>query len=286
MQENEKVSPPESKQERTSVSKKQMTITDSPHIREIDALLLSGEGLGFVQKTIKEKFGEDYGRATFQRRREKVLTAKNTAMTKLEKADAKQEAHQKTIAEQMHYELTSMGEACRKIAGLVLKPDDPMYKEVTNFQAGIKDIFRTAAELFFEFDHLAGMRYCQNAQHMRVARGLKLEAQMGLNIRDTRDDIELFSNLIDKSLELHQSLGLKPKFGDPQMNITVNVGGQPGNTETYGERERRLRAFAESIKDLSLEERSAKIRESMGWSPYPVTDAKEVDDTAKPKMDK
>ena len=225
----------------------------SKNIKEIDALLASAKTLEVVKQEVLMRFGERYSLKTYSKRRIKL----DSLAKRTRQPETRDRNLQKEI-DKIGYELTTLGEAARAVMTLAPDSADPMYNVIKAFQGQVSSLLRRASELYNDFDHLGNLRYALNTMQLRIAKMFELELQMGMILKDNTYNLETFVEMIDKSISIHQSLGLKPKFGDPVLNLHVNVG-QGGtanvNTELQSERFNRLKAKSEELAKLPPEQR-------------------------------
>ena len=225
----------------------------SKNIKEIDELLASAKTLEVIKEEVLTRFGERYSLKTYSKRRIKLdAMAKRTRQVETRDRNLQKEI------DKIGYELTTLGEAAHAVMTLAPESSDPMYNTIKAFQTQVASLLRRASELYNDFDHLGNLRYALNTMQLRIAKMFELELQMGMILKDNTYNLETFVDMIDKSVKIHQSLGLKPKFGDPVLNLHVNVG-QGGtanvNTELQSERFNRLKAKSEELAKLPPEKR-------------------------------
>ncbi|MFH0989903.1 MAG: hypothetical protein V1799_07800 [bacterium] len=232
-------------------------LSDSPNLKEIDALLLSGLPPSVVKVKASERFGERFSVRTFATRKAKLRELVNT--TKL--ANPNNAEAVKKLKETLNYQLTTIGEELQKTMKLTLDKSDPAYGALLGVQQQIQSFLRRSSEFFEDVDHLGHLRYALNVMHTRVAMLFKLEAQTGMPMRDNTENLVRWVDMIDKSIEIHQSLGLKPRFGDPTINMQVNVGDGGQVNISQSERNERFVRIQTQLEGLEGEKREKKFRE-------------------------
>ncbi len=254
----------------------------SKKLMEIDALLYTHISIPTIQARVREKFGEEYSQSALKRRRIELQVATDAAGN-LAKLDAPRRTRPKA---KDITKLYADGKELVKIAEVVLPEGHPLKGLMKTFGDRLGSSFRWAAELFEDIDFLAYLRYIINAQHMRVARGLELEAQLNLNIRDTEASMDMLMRSIQTAIELYREMGLKPRFGDPDENRAANAGASVRETEDV--RLKRLRDFQAKMKTLSPEEQAVERRRFLGLpdppAPKPMDDEKREQPTASPAL--
>lgn len=247
---------PENTSENTKFRK---LLKGSPNLKEIDALLMSGITLPEVRKIVTEKYGETYSVNTYQARRTKLRALALEA--KLAKPD--NAAAIEKVNESLAYQLKTLGEGLQSTIDLQLDKTDPSYQVLEATKKQIQSFLRRSAEFFSDVDHLGLLRYALNVMQQRISMLHSIELRTNLAMRDNTDMLQALVDMVAKSIEIHQWLGLKPKFGDPTINLQVNVGngGQVNIGQTETERFNRLKALEESMKGLPQEEKDRRLKE-------------------------
>lgn len=222
-----------------------------------------------VEHGIKVSVKTLYRRKVELDKAKRILEASVVRQGEKEKAAAP-----KTVEETLDTFLT-LGKSVMSVIGVVLPETNPQRQALISAQSQMDSILRRAKEFRESFDHLSEMRWLLNVMEIRVARMFELEMTMGMPMRDNTTNIQIMMSMIRESIELHQSLGLKPKFGDPKLNININVGGRAGGegSEIQSERFKRLKALTEAFAKATPEER-IRMRQEMLVEAKLATDAK------------
>lgn len=235
--------------------KKQSRLNQSHHIKEIEAILASGCTLQAARKIIIEKFDENWAINTLQRHRNKLRKLAEQAKVVKATKDARPNS--------LVYELKTMGMDLLKVMDIHLDPNHEKYGEVEALKKRISSFFRRASEFYEVVDHLAVLCFLVNTQLDRVVQQRELEVKLGVVLKEGAVNIKLLLDLAMSSLRAHQEMGLKPKFGDPTLNVQVNVGS--GSQVTIGgsqsEWNAKLVAVEKALQGLTGEERDKKLRE-------------------------
>ena len=243
----------------------------SKNIKAIDELLSGDLSTEAVKHLVEERYSERYSRETFDRRREKLdrVSGKVREGRRLMQGTMK-DRNLQTEIDKVGYELRTLGEVAEAVMLLAPDPLHPMFSSIKAFQAQVSSLLRRASELYNDFDHLGNLRYALNTMQLRIAKMFELELQMGMILKDNTTNLDTFVDMIERSVKIHQSLGLKPKFGDPQFNLQVNIGqmnnGQNTNVnmEPQSERYARLKAVADKMASMAPEEREKARAELLG----------------------
>ena len=265
--------------------KKQLRIRESANLTMIDQILFSDSSIPEAQKIILNRFGEKYSGNTLRtRRREleakaatiaKVVTENNIVKRELQKEGA--------------YIIKTMGQEAQSIMDLVIPAEHPLFKHAQNLKELITSIVRKSSELYAEIDYLAIHRYITNIQHLRIDKMHELELSMGLPMRDQMENLRLMNELIKDGLELHEEMGLKPRFGDPEQNRQANLGMDDKEAESM-KRSREIRRRIDDIKKLPAAEQEKKMAEFKRELISGAVDAKftdiKPDEVKKPDEDK
>ena len=167
----------------------------------------------------------------------------------------------------------------------LIPPDHPQYKAAQILKELINSIVRRSSELYAEIDYLAEHRYLFNVQRLRMNKMQELELTMGLPMRDQADNIRLMQDLINEGIDLHEKMGLKPKFGDPAQNMQTNLGMDDKETENM-KRSREMQRRIAEIRKLPSAEQEQKMEEYKRELFPGIADAKYTDikpDDAKKK---
>lgn len=232
-------------------------LMESPNLKEIDALLLSGISLPAVKVKVTEQFGETYSLPTYSHRRAKLRAAIADVKAVTVPNDPRQDS--------IMYQLKTLGVELEKTMDVKVDKTDPSYQMLETVKKQIQSFLRRSAEYYEEVDHLGLIRYVLNMMHIRISMMHEMEMKMGMVLRDNTDNLVRMMEAIVDSIEVHQTLGLKPKFGDPTINLNVNVGSGSqvhiGNTQS--ERNTRLEEVERALQGLEGEERDKKLREIM-----------------------
>jgi len=236
---------------------KNKPLKESPNIKEIDGMLMSSMNVPQIAKAVKDTFGEDYHRGTFKRRRWELRESLKSAKATLAKEVAATAAEQKSLT----YELRTLEQSAVEVMKLELDPAHPQAKAVKALREQIESFMRRSAELFGEIDFLGVLRYTINVQHLRVAKMLELEMQMGLPMRDNAENLRDLRESVKDGIEIYERLGLRPKFGDPAENLKANMGGELSNGVGLSERQKQLKAMVDEVKALPPELREKRSRE-------------------------
>lgn len=238
-------------------------LKDSPNAKDIDTLLLTPASIPEIRALITQKMGETWGISTLKKRRYELRAGLVAAKAEADKMTAAKETEDRGTKASFVYELKTMQQSVVELLKLEVTPDHPQYKVLQQVKDQITSFLRRSAEFFSEIDHLATLRYAINLQQMRVSKMYELELAMGMILRDNSANIDMLVNMVAKSIEIHQSLGLKPKFGDPTLNLQINLGtgGQPAASESQTERYKRLKAFTDELNSVPPEKREMKRRE-------------------------
>jgi hypothetical protein len=241
----------QNEEQEESSSRERIPLTKMHFLKDVDDLLISGKSVKEVQTLIRKRYGVEYSTKTYERRRKKLLTD----LERVTKEPAKG-----TLA----YELKTLGVLAEKLSELKLDSDHPEFKLVETFKTQLNSFLRRSAELFDDVDHLAYLRYALNLMQMRIAKMFELEMNMGLIMRDNTANLQALVSMVEKSIEIHQSLGLKPRFGDPKINLSVNVGagGTLQVNELQSERVKRLRDIVAALENADPEER-VRLRQEL-----------------------
>ncbi|GEM_PF-3535332 len=235
-------------------------LKDSPNIKEIDALLLSSLSILKIAGIVKDKFKEDYHVETFRRRRTELRKKVKMATAAIDSVAEIKASEQKSLT----YELKTLEQSVVDVMKLEMAPGHPQAKAVGALRTQIESFMRRAAELFGEIDFLAVLRYSINVQHLRVAKMLELEMQMGIPMRDNTENIRVLFELTKGGIEMYKELGLRPKFGDPVENLKANLGSSEQSTGVgLSERQRQLKAMSDELMALPPEQREKRSREMM-----------------------
>ena len=240
-------------------------IFTKPEGQVIDSWLIArGSNVQEIQRRAKEELGIQISTKTLYVRKEKLLAAKQLVERSAAKqAQAEKEAEPKVVEEVVD-EFLTIGKSLVPLIGAILPDDNPTKHALLAVQTQMESVLRRSKEFRDNFDHLSEMRWLLNMMEIRIAKMFELEMQMGVPMRDNTSNIQAMMTMIKDSIELHQSLGLKPKFGDPKLNVTVNIGathGQEG-TELQSERLKRLKALAAEYAQASDADKEA-VRQRM-----------------------
>jgi hypothetical protein len=259
-------------------------IRESKNLSAIDALLFSNATTAKAQKLITERFGETYSIGTLRTRR-RELEAKAAEIQKVvtENTIAKQDLQKQTA-----YVIKTLGQEAVPIMDALIPPDHPQYKAAQILKELINSIVRRSSELYAEIDYLAEHRYLFNVQRLRMNKMQELELTMGLPMRDQADNIRLMQDLINEGIDLHEKMGLKPKFGDPAQNMQTNLGMDDKETENM-KRSREMQRRIAEIRKLPSAEQEQKMEEYKRELFPGIADAKYTDikpDDAKKDTDK
>ena len=235
---------------------------DTPTGRVIDAMLVSESVVTKARQRLKDEHSIGMSVKWLRMRKNELIKAKIT----LEKAvsrqnDEERQADPKTVEETLDTFLT-LGKTAMSVIDLVLEANDPQRNALIAVQAQMNSVLRRAREFRENFDHLSEMRWLLNLMEIRISKMFELEIQMGIPMRDNTTNIQAMMTMIQQSIELHQSLGLKPRFGDPKLNININVGGTAGGNELQSERFKRLKELAERYAKASPEDQ-VRMRHEM-----------------------
>ena len=230
-------------------------LKDSPNLKGIDALLLSGISLPAVRVKVTEMFGETFSIPTYSHRRAKLRDAIREVQTAAAIKDPR--------ADSLMYQLKTLGVELERTMDANVDKTDPSYQMLETVKKQIQSFLRRSAEYYEEVDHLGLIRYVLNTMHIRISMMHEMEMKMGMVLRDNTDNLVRMMDAIVSSIEVHQTLGLKPKFGDPTINLNVNVGAgsQVNIGNTQSERNARLDEIEKSLQGLQGEERDKKLRE-------------------------
>lgn len=228
----------------------------SPNLKEIDVILLSGLTLAEARQTLTEKFGETYAIKTINRRRLKLEKEVRDIKAITVPKDPRQDSIQ--------YQLKTLGEELQRAQEAFFDATDPRQQVLEQIRKQLASVMRKTAEYYEEVDHLGLIRFVLNLMHVRISMMHEMELKMGMVLRDNTDNLVRMMEAIVDSIEVHQTLGLKPRFGDPTVNLNVNVGagGQINiGSSTQSERNTRLEEIETALKGLAGEERDKKLRE-------------------------
>jgi hypothetical protein len=222
-----------------------------------------------VKAMVAEKYGEIYSINTYQTRKQKL----QKIMLEAKLARPENEAQMVKMNETMVYQLKIIGETAERILDTKLDPTDPAYRELEAFKNLVKSMLQRSAEMYEDIDFLGYLRFTINMQKLRMTKLFGLELQTGIPMRDNTDNIRVMIDMLERGIQMHKELGLKPTFGDPTVNLTMNVGAG-GNVNIGGsnqsERNSRLDEIEKAVKGLQGDERDKKIRELL----FPPVDAK------------
>ena len=240
-------------------STKRSTIFDTDKGRIIDRILMLEKWVTSAQKRLKDEEGISVNIQTLRYRKVELVKAKALLEVGIAKQqEAERKGDPKTVEETVDTFLT-LGKTALSIVDLVLEDGNPQKNVLLVVQSQMASVLRRAKEFRDGFHHLSEMRWLLNLQEIRIAKMFELEMQMGLPMRDNLANIQGMMGMIKDSIELHQSLGLKPRFGDPKLNININVGGTAGGdgTELQSERFKRLKLLADKYSNASPDEKVA-----------------------------
>lgn len=256
-------------------AKKQRPRFSEAELTKIDAMLSNEPVATKARHRLLVEFNIKVSIKTLYNRRRELDKAKRTLEAAVARQGEKEKAAApKTVEETLDTFLT-LGKSVMSVIGVVLPETNPQRQALISAQSQMDSILRRAKEFRESFDHLSEMRWLLNVMEIRVARMFELEMTMGMPMRDNTTNIQIMMSMIRESIELHQSLGLKPKFGDPKLNININVGGRAGGegSEIQSERFRRLKALTETFAKATPEERIG-MRQQMLAEAKLATDAK------------
>jgi hypothetical protein len=230
-------------------------LVKSLNLQGIDAILLSGISLAAARQAVTEKFGETYCIKTIHRRRVKLEQAAREIKAFTVPKDPR--------ADSLMYQLKTLGVELERTMDANVDKTDPSYQMLETVKKQIQSFLRRSAEYYEEVDHLGLIRYVLNTMHIRISMMHEMEMKMGMVLRDNTDNLVRMMDAIVSSIEVHQTLGLKPKFGDPTINLNVNVGAgsQVNIGNTQSERNARLDEIEKALHGLQGEERDKKLRE-------------------------
>ena len=231
-------------------------LVNSPFLKEIDALLLSGISLPDVKAKVTEKYGETFSLPTYCNRRANL----KSQVKSIQALSVPKDPRQESIA----YQLKTLGEDLEKAKDAMLDPSDPRKAVLDQIHKQLTSVLRKTAEYYEEVDHLGLIRFVLNMMHVRISMMHEMELKMGMVLRDNTDNLVRMMEAITESIEVHQTLGLKPRFGDPTVNLNVNVGagGQVNiGKNTQSERNVRLEEVEKALMGLTGEARDQKLRD-------------------------
>lgn len=238
-------------------AKPRKLLKESPRLKEIDALLCSGISITAVKVLIAEKYGERYSRQSLQTRRQKLR--KLALEAKLARPD--NEAATVKMIETMVYQLKIIGEEAERILDKKLDPTDPDYRQLEAFKNLVKSMLQRSAEMFEDIDFLGYLRFTINMQKLRMTKLFALELQTGLPMRDNTDNIRVMLDLLERGIQMHKEMGLKPKFGDPSINLRVNLGSGTQLSNAQMQWKSRQEEVEKALEGLTGEERDKKLRD-------------------------
>jgi hypothetical protein len=94
-------------------------------------------------------------------------------------------------------------------------------------------------------------------------------------MRENTVNINTFVDLLVKSIELHQLMGLKPKFGDPATNIPINSSNRSGEptSERHVELQKKLAVINTLPEDQQAAARLDLLRSIV---PFPMNDSSDT----------
>ncbi len=258
------------------LKRKRSTIFDTADGRIVDQVLLATRWVTEAQRILKAENNISVNIQTLRYRKIELEKAKAVLEAGvLRQSEAERKADPKTIEQTVDTFLT-LGRTALSIIDIIVEDDNPQKSALMAIQSQVSSVVRRAREFRDGFDHLSEMRWLLNVMEIRISRMLELEMSMGIPMRDNSSNIQIMMGMIKDSIELHQSLGLKPKFGDPKLNININVGGTAGGdgTELQSERFRRLKMLAETYSKASPEQRDALrqgiLNETIRQHPQPT----------------
>jgi hypothetical protein len=238
------------------VRKKQLRIRESRNLSAIDNLLVSNISVVKAREFITDRLGETYSLNTL-RSRKRELEKKVIEMQKIMTAEI---VSKEDVKKHSVYVLRTLEQETVSLMSSLLPPEHSQHKAVQNLKELINSIIRRSSELFAEVDFLAVFRYAINMQQLRIAKMAELEATMGLPMRDQADNLRLLADLVKQGIELYTKMGLKPRFGDPELNMQANLGMDDKETESM-KRSKEMRKRVDEIKALPPGEREEKMNE-------------------------
>ena len=232
---------------------------DSPNVKEIDALLMSTISLTDVKAKVREKYGERYSHQTFQARRQKLGKLALDANLACQDSSAAMVKMNETLVNR----LKILGELAERILDKKIDANDPEYRQLEAFKNLVKSMLQRSAEMFEDVDFLGYLRFTINMQKLRMTRLFALELQTGITMRDNTENARVMIDLLERGIQMHKELGLKPTFGDPNINrrMNANSGSLDPLAQSQAERGARTDAIEKTVEGLTGEERDQRIRD-------------------------
>lgn len=118
--------------------------------------------------------------------------------------------------------LTILKDKLVDIAELDIK--DAKEKEVIEkLKKNLNSAFRYASELFEQAPYLSYLNFIINVMQIRIAKRFELENQLNIIMKDNSVDIKLMVEVIEKAIQLQQSLGLLNKVDNQNNYIQNNI---------------------------------------------------------------